>query len=168
MPGPLTTAGRQEVFEQVLRDRGKALTQLAFCLCGDKEDAEDFCAEAFARAWPRWQEGKVDDLTSYLRQVIVNMCKKAWRREAIARRYAPQLVSDVVGEEGSAQHRFDLIDAVLRLPPRQRAVVVLRYFEELSEQDTASLLSIATGTVKSRAFRALATLRSSLEGESDV
>jgi RNA polymerase sigma-70 factor (sigma-E family) len=168
VPVPVTTSGRQEVFEQVLRDRGKALTQLAFCLCRNKEDAQDLCAEAFASAWPRWQEGKVEDLTPYLRQVIVNMCKKAWRREAIARRYAPQLAADLVGEESSVQHRFDLIDAVLRLPPRQRAVVVLRYFEELSEQDTASLLSIATGTVKSRVSRALTTLRSSLEGESDV
>lgn len=164
MPVPLTASERRQMFEQVMRDKGLALTQLAFCLCRNKEQAEDLCAEAFTRAWPRWEAGTVEDLTPYLRQMIVNLCRKTWRRELITRRHAPQLASAVV--EPSSSHHFDLIDAVLRLPARQRAAVMLRYFEELSEQETAALLSISTGTVKSRVSRALTALRSSYGGES--
>jgi RNA polymerase sigma-70 factor (sigma-E family) len=163
VPAALTTRERRQQFEQVVRERGTGLTQLAFCLCRNKEQAEDLCAEAFANAWPRWQAGAVDDLVPYLRLTIVNLCRKAWRRETVSRRHAAELASSHVSGPAPV-HDFDLVDAVLRLPPRQRAVVVLRYFEDLSEHETAALLSVSTGTVKSRVSRALTALRSSYEG----
>jgi RNA polymerase sigma factor (sigma-70 family) len=161
----LATAERRRVFEQALAERGTSLAKLAFCLCGNKEEAEDLCAEAFALAWPRWEAGKVEDLGPYLRQIVVNLCHKSWRRDVVRRRHEPQLATSVVGEV-SISRDFDLIDAVLRLSPRLRTTVVLRFFEDLSEEETAALLSISTGTVKSRLSRALTILRSTYDGGS--
>ena len=158
-----TTSERRDLFEQVIRQRGKAFTQLAFCLCRDKEQAAEICAEAFARAWPHWRDGKIDELGPYVRQMVVNLCRKAWRRQLISRHYESQLPTAIRSE---AHSDFELIDAVLRLPPRQRVVVVLRYFEDLSEREIAELLSVAQGTVKSRMSRALAALRSAVEDDS--
>ncbi len=163
----LTTTERRHVFELVMRENGPPLTKLAFCLCRNKQLAEDLCAEAFARAWPRWESGKIEDLTPYVRQMVVNLCRKSWRRELVVRRYQPQLAASTVTDP-STPRDFELIDAVLRLSPHLRAAVVLRYFEDLSEAETATLLSISTGTVKSRVSRALTILRTSYEGDSHV
>jgi RNA polymerase sigma-70 factor (sigma-E family) len=159
-----TPAERRRAFEKSMQQDGKALAQLAFCLCGDKTRAEDFAAEAYARTWSKWEEGKVEDLRPYLRRTVVNLCRKSWRRELVARRHRAQIAPVLVEENKSGD--FDLIDAVLRLPGSQRAVIVLRYFEEMSEKATAELLGVSTGTVKSRTSRALHALRSAY-GETD-
>jgi RNA polymerase sigma-70 factor (sigma-E family) len=152
-----TAAQRRQVFEEHLRDDARGLTQLAFCLCRDRTKAEDITAEAFARVWVRWQEGKVEDLRPYSRRTVVNLCKKSWRRELVARRYQSQLEAVLPNQTDMGD--LDLVDAVLRLPAPQRAVIVLRYFEELSEKSVAELLGVSPGTVKSRTSRALASLR---------
>jgi RNA polymerase sigma factor (sigma-70 family) len=161
-----TDIQRRQVFEETLRDDAKALTQLAFCLCRDRTKAEDITAEAFARVWVRWRDGKVEELQPYLRRTVVNLCKKSWRREAVARRYQSQLAILLPNETGTGD--LDLVDAVLRLPGPQRAVIVLRYFEELSERAVADLLGVAAGTVKSRTSRALASLRLVYEEKQDA
>ena len=159
---PWTTRERRQAFEDAMREQGKALAQLAFCLCRDRTTAEDVVSEAFARTWGPWQAGRVDDLVPYLRRTVVNLCKKVWRRELVVRRYQSQLAG-LLPEE-TRTRALELVDAVLRLPSSQRAVIVLRYLEEMSEQETAQALGISTGTVKSRTSRALAALRS-LYGE---
>lgn len=163
----LTAVERRQVFEQAMRDHGRGLTQLAFCLCRDRSQAEEFTAEAFARTWRRWEDGKVDELVPYLRRTVVNLAKQGWRKELLGRRRQSQLISllSTGGHDQSSAGGFELVDAVLRLPRGQRAVVVLRYFEDLSEQETAELLEISTGTVKSRTSRALTSLRSLYEGD---
>lgn len=161
-----TDLQRRQAFEETLRDDAKGLTQLAFCLCRDRTKAEDITAEAFARVWVRRRDGKVEDLLPYLRRTVVNLCKKSWRRDMVARHYQSQLAMSLEDENGAAD--LDLVDAVLRLPGPQRAVIVLRYFEELTEQHVAELLGISPGTVKSRTSRALATLRLVYEEKQDV
>ena len=155
---PPTTAERRLAFEQSIREDWRALAQLAFCLCRNRTKAEDFTAEAYARTWGRWQSGSVEELLPYLRRAVVNLCRKSWRREMVVRRHQLQLATLL--PEDSSGSDLELVDAVIRLPGPQRAVIVLRYFEEMSEQQTADLLGISPGTVKSRTSRALASLRS--------
>jgi RNA polymerase sigma-70 factor (sigma-E family) len=166
MPVLWSVVQRRQVFEETLRDDARGLTQLAFCLCRDRTKAEDITAEAFARVWERWREGKVEDLRPYLRRTVVNLCKKSWRRELMVRQYQSQLATVLPDEATTID--LDLVDAVLRLPGPQRAVIVLRYFEELSEKTVAELLGISTGTVKSRTSRALASLRLVYEEKQDA
>jgi RNA polymerase sigma-70 factor, ECF subfamily len=161
-----TTEERRLIFENSMRNDGKALAQLAFCLCGHRATAEDLTAEAFARTWGRWQAGKIEDLLPYLRRTLVNLCRKSWRRERVARRHQSRFASPLFEEPKYGD--LELVDAVLRLPSPQRAVIVLRYFEDLSEQVTAQFLGISPGTVKSRTSRALASLRSAYGETHDV
>jgi RNA polymerase sigma factor (sigma-70 family) len=160
------TVERRQVFEESVRDDAKRLTQLAFCLCRDRTKAEDITAEAFARVWVRWRDGRVEELRPYLQRTVVNLCKKSWRRELVARRYQSQLA--MVLPQETANGDLDLVDAVLRLPGPQRAVIALRYFEELSEKAVGELLGISAGTVKSRTSRALASLRLIYEEKQDA
>ena len=154
-------------FEAVLAAEGRRTTQLAFLLCGNRADAEDLAAEGYARAWRSWRAGQVDDLVPYVRQVVVNLARKRWRHRVVVRRYREQLADGqrtLLASSRDPAARLELVDAVMHLPPPQRAVVVLRYFEDLSEQATAGLLGISPGTVKSRLSRALTSLRSTYGG----
>jgi RNA polymerase sigma-70 factor (sigma-E family) len=162
---PATIAAeRRRIFEQVVQDDGRRMAQLAFCLCNDRAQAEDLVSGAYARTWRRWETGQVDELVPYLRRTLVNLARKSWRRELLFRRYLTRSSVDLaVGQD--LVREVELVDAVLRLPSRQRAVMVLRYFEDLNEEQTAQLLGVAVGTVKSRTSRALASLRATFEGD---
>lgn len=160
----VSTAQRRRVFEQVMQTEGRRMAQLAFCLCHARAQAEDLVSEAFARTWRRWEAGQVDDLISYLRRAVVNLARKRWRREQLFRRNQSRLPVTASVGPGVGQ-QVELVDAVLRLPGHQRAVVVLRYLEDLSEQETAELLGVSVGTVKSRTSRALSALRATYEDD---
>lgn len=144
-----------------------AVIGLAYVLTGDRHVAEDVAAEAFARVWPHWRSGKVEDELTYLRRAVVNEVRSRWRRRAVERREEERrrAVGEVV--VGSAADRGAEHDVVVRamalLRPVDRAVVALRFLEDLSEADTAALLGLRVGTVKSRTSRALARLRAAME-----
>ena len=163
-PSATIAAQRRRVFEQVVQDDGRRMAQLAFFLCRDRAEAEDLVSEAYARTWRRWETGQVDELVPYLRRTVVNLARKRWRRELLFRRYQSRSsVAFAVGQEVARE--VELVDAVLRLPGPQRAVMVLRYFEDLNEEETAQLLGVAVGTVKSRCSRALSSLRATFEAD---
>lgn len=141
------------------------LLRLCVLLSGDRQVAEDIVQDAFVRVAPRIGEVHTEHMASYLRTVAVNLWKNRLRslaRERRARdRSAMDPVTDPIGrEEGAA-----LWAAVLRLPKRQRACLVLRYYEDLPEREVASVLGCSIGTVKSQTSRALARLRKEFEGE---
>jgi RNA polymerase sigma-70 factor (sigma-E family) len=136
-----------------------SLIRRAFLLVGDQGRAEDLVQTSLMSAYPRWD--RVQDPTAYLRTVMTRTAI-GWR----ARRWTRELPTDVVPEAAMDHDKtadLDLADtvrhALMTLPPAQRAVVVLRYFEDCSEAETARVLGCSVGTVKSRASRALATLR---------
>ena len=140
------------------------MAQLAFFLCRDRGEAEDLVSEAYARTWRRWESERVDELVPYLRRTLVNLAHKRWRRELLFKRYLSRSsVALAIGQDFNRE--VELVDAVLRLPSPQRAVMVLRYFEDLSEEETAQLLGVAVGTIKSRTSRALSSLRTTFEGD---
>jgi RNA polymerase sigma-70 factor (sigma-E family) len=146
-------------FEAYVAARTPALLRTAYLLTGDWQRAEDLLQTTLMRCCGRWD--RIDDHEAYVRRALV-VTYAGWRR----RRWTgevPGPVPDVAGDDraGDADARTDLLRLLASLPPRQRAVVVLRYYDDLSEADTAALLGIAPGTVKSTAAKALARLRRS-------
>jgi RNA polymerase sigma-70 factor (sigma-E family) len=158
----LSTAARQQQFELLIEEIGRGLNQVAFLLCRDRDRAEDVVAEAMANTWPRWRDGKIEDLAPYLRRAVINMAYKSHRHGLVVQRYDAQFDSmmPVEAAAGNGAERIDLVRVLLRLPLPQRAVLVLRFFEDMAEAEVAAVLGISVGTVKSRTARGLAALRS--------
>jgi len=159
-----------DALEDLVRLHHRRLVALAYALCGNLSEAEDIVADAYARTWPRLARGQVDDPAAYLRRAVVNGTA-SWRRhrfvvrrEELRRRVAPP--PDTTEDQVAGQD--ELWKALQTLPLGQRQVVVLRFIEDLSEADTAGLLGIPAGTVKSRAARALVALRQVAREEEDV
>jgi len=153
--------GDRRAFAAYVRDRSPALLRTAYLLTGNAEEAEDLLQDALARlfnAWPRIREK--DALDGYVRRTMVNLRTSRWRRRKV-----PSVSMADVPETPvyDAQHgpadRDAMWGALLRLPPRMRAVLVLRFYEDLSEAEAAAALGCSIGTVKSQTSRALAKLR---------
>jgi RNA polymerase sigma-70 factor (sigma-E family) len=152
-------AGGRPSFEVFVAASGDRLLRTAYLLTRDHALAEDLLQTALLRSWPRWR--RLDgDPEQYVRRVLVNTYASWWRRRWNGEQPTGAL-PDTAGHDpidGHAERR-DLWDALGRLPRRQRAVVVLRYYEGLTETETARVLGCSVGTVKSQASRALAKLR---------
>jgi RNA polymerase sigma-70 factor (sigma-E family) len=147
-------------FDEFVAVRGQALQRTAYLLTGDWALAEDLLQTALARAYPRWSRIERDNPEAYVRKTLVNTWSSWWRRKW--RGEAPtDRVPDSAGPDAYADvDRRDAVrDALRRLPPRQRAVVVLRFHEDMTEAQVAGVLGVSVGTVKSQTSKALATLR---------
>lgn len=145
-------------FRGFVAARSGALLRTARLLTDDGH-AEDLVQEALARLVPRWH--KVDDPEAYVRVTMHRLQISRWRRRAVIREdTVEQLPPGVFGDHaGSVDDRVVIRRALARLSPRQRAVLVCRYVEDLDENQTAHMLGIRVGTVRSIAFRSLARLR---------
>ena len=152
-------------FAEFVTARQAALLRTAYLLTGHAQDAEDLVQTTLVKVVPQWRRIR-DDPEAYVRRVMVNENISRWRR----RRWREQS-ADVLPEPlASGPDHVELIavrDALATLAPRQRAVLVLRYYEGLSEREIADHLGIATGTVKSQARDGLARLRAALPDEHD-
>jgi RNA polymerase sigma-70 factor (sigma-E family) len=165
--GRVTTHGRaarDAEFESWLIAREPALQRTAHLLTGDVHTAQDLVQVTLAKlylAWDRIQDrGSVD---AYARKILVNEHRTAWRRPVRRREQVTAAVPDRAAPEQSYDGQREAVWAfVASLPPRQRAVVVLRFYEQLTEPEIADLLGISLGTVKSQSSRALAALRGHL------
>jgi RNA polymerase sigma-70 factor (sigma-E family) len=148
------------VFEDFVAGRGQALQRFGYALTGDWALAEDLLQTALARAYPRWSRITRDDPEAYVRKIMLNTWSSWWRRRWRGEVPSAQL-PEAAGPDSyvAVDSRQVLRAALAALPPRQRAVVVLRYHQDLSEVQVADLLGISVGTVKSQAAKALATLR---------
>ncbi|MFL6077975.1 MAG: SigE family RNA polymerase sigma factor [Mycobacteriales bacterium] len=152
----------QPSFTEFVRARSAALARSAFLLTGDQHLAEDLVQTALGKAMLRWPK-IADDPEPYVRRILYHEHISIWRR----RRVAENLTGDLPDHpDGQPRHDTDAIElqvllhrALMRLTPRQRAVLVLRYFEDLSEARTAELLDCSVGTVKSQTRHALRRLR---------
>jgi RNA polymerase sigma-70 factor (sigma-E family) len=151
------TGSDQAGFEAFVAARRPALLRTAYLLTGSHADAEDLVQAALVKAVPHWRR-IADRPEPYLRQVLARESVSRWRRRRwreTARATLPERAAD--GPD--LAQRETLRRALAALAPRQRAVVVLRYYEDLTERETAAVLGIAVGTVKSQAREALARLR---------
>ncbi|MCI3224822.1 SigE family RNA polymerase sigma factor [Streptomyces sp. NP-1717] len=152
-------------FEEYVRTRQEALLRSARRLVPDPVDAQDLLQTALARTYGRW-DGIADKslADAYLRRVMINTRTEWWRARRLEEVPTEQLPEPCV-EDGSDQHadRALLVDILGVLAPKQRSVVVLRHWEQMSTEETAAALGMSTGTVKSTLHRALAKLREELE-----
>jgi len=145
-------------FDEFVATRSPALLRTAYLLTGDHGLAEDLLQTALAKCWFAW--GRIDGPPEpYVRRALATTYATWWRRKWRAERPTGVLPERPAEPRHALEDRDALWRALGALPRRQRAVVVLRYYEDLSEAETASALGISTGTVKSQAARALATLR---------
>jgi RNA polymerase sigma-70 factor (sigma-E family) len=164
---PLAALGDRAGYDRVFLEHWHDLLGLAWVLCGDRDRAEEAAAEAFASVYPHWRQGRVRDERAYLRRAVVNDLRGRARRRATADRHDARLAPpDAVADQADATlARGELVAALLRLPARQRAVIAVRFYLDLSEADTAALLGMRPGTVKSQTSRGLQRLRQLLEEE---
>ncbi|HEX6247474.1 MAG TPA: SigE family RNA polymerase sigma factor [Nocardioidaceae bacterium] len=157
-----TSATRDEEFAQYMAARQSSLLRTAYLLTGDRHSAEDLVQTSLAKLYLSWDKVQKRELVDgYVRRIMVNENNSLWRR-AWKRK---EVTTDEVPDRTGVQDRHDdgersaLWDFVQTLPRKQRAVVVLRFYEDLSEAEVADILGISVGTVKSQSSRALAALR---------
>jgi RNA polymerase sigma-70 factor (sigma-E family) len=159
------SAESDEQFREFMRGRWPAMVRLAYGLTGDLGHAEDVAQAAFARAYASWARvERTGDPDAYVRRIVINENNSRFRRRRVTERLVdavpeppPQPPTDPLSDSEA------LLKALRRLGPRQRAVVVLRFWMDMSEAETAAALNCSVGTVKSQASRALAALRGSAE-----
>ncbi|MET7371111.1 SigE family RNA polymerase sigma factor [Micromonospora arida] len=151
----------EEQFREFVAARSAALLRTAYLLTGDWATAEDLLQTALTKTYLAWKRlGGIEAVEPYARRVMVNTSTSWWRRRWHGERPTEVLPERAGVDEIEQQLDRDLLWRHLRaLPNRQRAVLVLRYYEDMSEAQTAAMLDISPGTVKSQASRALATLR---------
>lgn len=151
-------------FAEYVRARGPALRNLAYLICGDWHRADDHAQGALVSLYVAWRRiDHQDNLDAYARRTLVNTVlnerRRPWRRERTVTAFPDP---PVPAQAERVAQSLALRDALRALPPRQRAAVVLRYWEDMSVADTAALLGVAEGTIKASCARGLAALRNAL------
>jgi RNA polymerase sigma-70 factor (sigma-E family) len=157
----------EDEFRQFVTAQMSLLRKLAYVTCGDWHTAEDAVANALIKLYPRWRRLDRPDL--YVRTAVyraaIDETRRPWRRE----RSAGDAMPEVAGGDpaGETDERLRMWNALRSVPPKQRAAVVLRHYQGLSVEDTASVLGCSVGTAKSQTARGLARLRDIL-GTPDI
>jgi RNA polymerase sigma-70 factor (sigma-E family) len=157
----------EEEFRDFVAARSAALLRTAYLLAGDWATAEDLLQTTLTKTYLAWKRlGEIEAVEPYARRVLANTATSWWRRrwhgerptEVLPERAAPDRIDEQIERDALWRH-------VRALPRRQRAVLVLRFYEDMSEAQTAAILDISAGTVKSQTSRALSTLRRKLDAE---
>jgi len=172
--------GADHALEQLYAAHWRSLVRLAVLLVREVTLAEEVVQDAFVATHGRWSRLRDPDRAlAYLRQTVVNRSRSALRHRGVVDRHRRRMASEAtrsdpggVAQDGDpdrmallTERRRTVVDALARLPRRQREVLVLRYYAEASESEIAEILGISRGAVKSHASRGSAKLRDLLEGE---
>src|SRR5580692_8878494 len=159
---PDVISGGGEDFSAFVMSRWPGLVRLAFGLTGDRWAAEDIAQATLARAFVAWRRvRRADDPDAYLRRILVNTSNRRFRRRRVAEQPGDPPETAVEGPADLVGERSALLAALRQLPPRQREVIVLRYWADLTDAQIAATLGCSPGTVRSQLSRALAKLRES-------
>ena len=155
--------GTEAEFREFAIGRWPALVRFAYGLTGDTGHAEDLAQITLSKAYASWgRVRRADDPDAYVRRILINAHHTRFRKRRVREMTGPHLPEPVTADGTDAlDQRSDLIAALLELPPKQRAVVMLRYWDGLTETQAAAVLGCSVGNVKSQASRALAKLRTS-------
>lgn len=152
---------RDGSFTEYFASRGNSMRGTAYLLCGDWHRAEDLVQTTFVKLYRVWARvGGKEPPDAYTRQILVRTFLSEtrqgfFRREQTTAEHTERVMPDT----GVVEDRLVLLRALVDVPPRQRAALVLRFWEDMSVEDTAKALSCSTGTVKSQTSRGLETLR---------
>jgi RNA polymerase sigma-70 factor (sigma-E family) len=152
----------EEEYRQFVAARLESLRRTAYLLCRDWHTADDLVAIAIGKLYRHWRRVRAaDNVDAYARGVLTNAWldewRRPWRREKATGDLPDQV--DVEFPQAALVERQALLDLLQQLPPRRRAVLVLRFYCDLSVEETAQVLGISSGTVKSQAARGLDTMR---------
>jgi RNA polymerase sigma-70 factor (sigma-E family) len=160
-------AAAEERFRTWAAARVGRLHRAAYLLCGDWHVAEDLVQETLARSALHWSAVESSEHPeAYVRQILLNQVRQRWRRRLGRERPVANPDHEIVADGTNARAARDqLMTALRQLPSKQRAAVVLRYFDQLSEAETAQALGCSVGTVKSQTHRGLNTLRTLMTDE---
>jgi RNA polymerase sigma-70 factor (sigma-E family) len=158
---------RDADFTAYLQARQGTLLRTAYLLTGDRHQAEDLVQTAFAKLYLAWDRVRDrESIDAYVRRILVNehnsLWRRAWKRNERPTEVLPEAAVVDEYDDGTSS---ELWVSVQTLPRKARAVLVLRYYEQLTEAETAEVLGISVGTVKSQTSRALATLRDRIREE---
>lgn len=159
---PTVVPGDDASFTEMVGVALPRLQRFARLLVGSADAADELVAEAIARTFPKWRGGLIADPPAYLRRVLVNLAHRRWRRRRLAlqRDHASlDWLRPDTEMEVRASERDRTLRALAKLPVRRRAVVVLRFYDDLPEAEIAQVLGIGIGTVKSTLSRAIEQLR---------
>jgi RNA polymerase sigma-70 factor (sigma-E family) len=153
--------GKDAEFTEFMAARQNSLLRTAYLLTGDRHTAEDLVQTSLAKLYLNWDRvRRHESVDGYVRRILVNEHNSLWRRPWKRRETSTDVLPEPAATTTPPTGRdADLWAMVQRLPRRQRAAVVLRYYEELSEAETAYVLGVSVGTVKSQTSRALAAMR---------
>jgi RNA polymerase sigma-70 factor (sigma-E family) len=164
--GSVPTEPRASGFDHYVTAHGTALRRFAYLLTGDYHLGEDLLQEVLVKVYRRWpRQGGFDQPTAYVRKAILHQYL-SWRRRASSHEPPVDLSDEVVGRDAdyaeALAQRDSLWQTLATLPRRQRAVLVLRFYEDLDDEEIGRLLGCSAGTVRSHASRGLARLRVSI------
>ncbi|WP_151773153.1 SigE family RNA polymerase sigma factor [Streptomyces abyssomicinicus] len=151
----------EDRFQEFVQARWPRLVRTAYLLTGDRHLAEDLTQTALAKAYRSWRRVlRADSPEAYVRRILVSCNSDRFRKRRVPEALTASVPERAGRDEGErVDTRGTLLAALAALPARQRAVIVLRYWEDLSESETAATLGCSVGTVKSQAARGLAKLR---------
>jgi RNA polymerase sigma-70 factor (sigma-E family) len=162
---------RREMLAELYARHYPELVRVAFALTGDWALAEDLAQEVFVRAWRSWGRLRQEQSAqAYLRVIVVNLARTSLRRQLrdLRARRAASWPGWAGADETDPEVGVDMVRLLARLPIRKRACVVLRFYLDLSEADTAAALGVSVGTVKSQTAKALRALRGWLAEDDSV
>ncbi|TDD63079.1 SigE family RNA polymerase sigma factor [Kribbella antibiotica] len=155
---------RDQAFVEFVETANPSLRRTAYLISGDRHKADDIVQDALYKLYLAWPKiSRVGNPFAYARRMVVNAAydggRKPWRREVSSADVPERTVEDFSAGHAS---RDEVLEALRTLAPRQRACVVLRYYEDMTVEQTAEVLGCAEGTVKSQAARGLETLRKAM------
>jgi RNA polymerase sigma-70 factor (sigma-E family) len=154
---------RDAEFKDFYRQEAPRLRRLALMLTGDPERASDLAQDALIKMYTGWHRIRNDDPAPYAKRVLVNLCRSAYRRRMLELRKTPMPPTDVVDKEGRVEEALRVATALSVLSTIQRAVVLLRFYEDMTQSEIAQVLDRPLNTVKSDLRRALEKLRPMLD-----
>jgi RNA polymerase sigma-70 factor (sigma-E family) len=154
-------------YREYVAGRLDGLRRTAYLLCGNWHTADDLVSTVLAQLYKHWRRvSTMDNIDGYVRRALMrtwlNECRRPWRREWSAGDAMPDRSATTRGHDAGVTDRLTILAALAELPARRRAVVVLRYFSDMTVEETAAALGCSTGTVKSQTARALDALRKRL------
>jgi RNA polymerase sigma-70 factor (sigma-E family) len=161
----MRTRDRDAQFRDFYVYEAPRLRRVALMLTGDGERAADLAHDALIKTYVAWSRIRGDDPAPYARRVLVNLCRNAHRRRLVEMRKTPPAPSDVVDRSDDVANAMQVAAALSVLSPIRRAVVLLRFYEDMTEADIARLLDRPLNTVKSDLRRALDKLRPMFEDD---
>lgn len=162
--------GRKDAFQDFFSSNVDSLQRFAAFMCGDIDLAADLTQEAFVRAYKRWRLIRKDEAPAYLRRTVVNLVRDRQRKAALGAKHGPlvALQQEQSARTGQVDDWLYISQSLKTLSPVRRAAVVLRYYDDMSEAEIASILDRPLGTVKSDLHRALKDLRELIAAEEVV